>query len=86
VRDGDPELLAGLRSAQRTALGVSCRRSVLHDRVAESDAERLLLGGHHELLARRHNTRRVLVVLDDLHWADTASLQLLRHVIASTTA
>ena len=24
------------------------------------------------------------MVLDDLHWADTASLQLLRHLIAST--
>ncbi len=88
VRDGDPELLAGLRSAQRTALG----RLVPEigsdtDRVADSDTERLLLwAGTGELLAAASQHTPVLVVLDDLHWADTASLQLLRHVIASTTA
>ncbi|MGO9875721.1 MAG: ATP-binding protein [Acidimicrobiia bacterium] len=88
ARDGDPELLAGLRSAQRSALG----RLVPEigsdtDRVADSDTERLLLwAGTGELLAAASQHAPVLVVLDDLHWADTASLQLLRHVIASTTA
>lgn len=88
IRDGDPELLAGLRSAQRTALS----RLVPEigsdiDRVADPDTERLLLlEGTTALLAAASQHSPLLVVLDDLHWADTASLQLLRHVIASTTA
>ena len=87
VRDGDPVFVAGLRSAQRSALG----RLVPEvgsdtDRVADPDTERLLLlEAASELLAAASKSAPVLVVLDDLHWADTASLQLLRHVIASTT-
>jgi tetratricopeptide (TPR) repeat protein len=56
------------------------------DRVADPDTERLLLWeGTTELLVAASQHAPVLVVLDDLHWADTASLQLLRHVIAATT-
>ena len=88
VRDGDPEWLAGLRSAQRTALGRLVPEVGSNaDRVADLDTERLLLWeGTTEFLAAASRHAPVLVVLDDLHWADTASLQLLRHVIASTTA
>ncbi len=87
VRDGDPELLAGLRSAQRTALGRLVPEIASDtDRVANPDTERLLLWeGTAELLAAVSQGAPVLAVLDDLHWADAASLQLLRHVIASTT-
>ena len=45
----------------------------------------LLLEATSELLAAASQGSPVLVVLDDLHWADTASLHLLRHVIAPTT-
>jgi class 3 adenylate cyclase len=86
VRDVDPDTLAGLRSTQRGALA----RLVPDiggdgDRVGDPDTERLLLlEGVVELLAAVSAREPVMVVLDDLHWADTASLQLLRHLIAST--
>ena len=35
---------------------------------------------------RRARQRPVVLVLDDLHWADKPSLQLLRHVVANTSA
>ncbi len=56
------------------------------DRVADPDTERLLLlEGTTELVVAQSQISPVLLVLDDLHWADTASLQLLRHLIASST-
>ncbi len=87
VRHGDPEALAGLRSAQRGALArLVPEIGADADRVREPDTERLLLlEGAVELLAAESQRAPLVVVLDDLHWADTASLQLLRHVIASTT-
>lgn len=86
IRDGDAALAAGLPSAQRAALA----RLVPEigsdtDRVADPDTERLLLWeGAIELLAAASRRAPLMVVLDDLHWADTATLQLLRQVIAST--
>jgi class 3 adenylate cyclase/tetratricopeptide (TPR) repeat protein len=88
VRDGDPEFVAGLPAAQRTALGrlVPALRSDI-DRAADPDTERLLLWeGIAEVLSAATRETPVMVLLDDLHWADTASLQLLRHVMVSTTA
>jgi class 3 adenylate cyclase/tetratricopeptide (TPR) repeat protein len=87
VRHGDPDTLAGLRVAQRAALG-RLVPEIGSDaaRVADPDTERLLMWeGAVELLAAESRHHPVIVVLDDLHWADTASLQLLRHVIASAT-
>ena len=87
VRHIDPEVFADVRSAQRGALA----RLVPDiggdgDRVGDPDTERLLLlEGIVELLAAVSAREPVMVVLDDLHWADTASLQVLRHVIASPT-
>jgi class 3 adenylate cyclase/tetratricopeptide (TPR) repeat protein len=84
VRHGDAEMLHRLRPAQRSALA----RLVPEvgddgDRVADPDTQRLLLlEGATELLATAPAS--VFVVFDDLHWADAASLQLLRHVITST--
>jgi len=88
VRFGDPDLVGALRGAQRGALA----RLVPEfgsdaERVADPGTERmLLLEGATELFAAASQQSAVVVVLDDLHWADTASLQLLRHVIGSTTA
>ena len=87
VRHTDPEVVAEVRSAQRAALA----RLVPDvggdgERVGDPDTERLLLlEGIVELLAAVSAREPVMVVLDDLHWADTASLQVLRHVIASST-
>jgi class 3 adenylate cyclase/tetratricopeptide (TPR) repeat protein len=87
VRFGDADLVDGLRSAQRTALARLVPELASDgQRVADPDTERmLLLEGATELLVAASQGAPVLIVLDDLHWADTASLQLLRHVVGSTT-
>src|SRR6476659_7642744 len=53
----------------------------------DADTERFVLFGCVvDLLARVAGEYPVLVVLDDLHWADRGSVQLLRHVVASDEA
>src|SRR6476660_5512526 len=50
----------------------------------DADTERFVLFGCVvDLLARVSAEFPVLVVLDDLHWADRGSVQLLRHVVSS---
>jgi class 3 adenylate cyclase len=50
----------------------------------DADTERLLrLDAVVSVLAAASADSPLLLVLDDLHWADAASLQLLRHVVAS---
>ncbi len=50
----------------------------------DADAERyLLFGATVGLLAQVSASQPVVLVLDDLQWADKPSLQLLRHVVAS---
>jgi tetratricopeptide (TPR) repeat protein len=50
--------------------------------VRDAESERLVLFGCViDLLARVSSERPVLLVLDDLHWADLPSVQLLRHVL-----
>lgn len=52
---------------------------------ADPDSERLrLFSAVVSLLALGSSSTGLLLVLDDLHWADRASLQLLRHVASST--
>jgi class 3 adenylate cyclase len=52
---------------------------------ADLDSERLrLFGAVMQILASASANAGVLLVVDDLHWADKASLQLLRHVCSST--
>jgi class 3 adenylate cyclase/tetratricopeptide (TPR) repeat protein len=88
VRECDRELVTGLRAAQRAALA----RLVPDidsggERVGDPDTERLLLWeGITELIAAASQHQSVMLVLDDLHWADTGSLQLLRHVIGSAAS
>ncbi|MGO9873456.1 MAG: ATP-binding protein, partial [Acidimicrobiia bacterium] len=88
VRDCDPALVAGLPSAQRAALGRLVPDVGGADaRVADPDMERmLLLEATTELLGAASRQAPMLVVLDDLQWVDAASVQLLRHMVASTTA
>ena len=53
---------------------------------SDPDTERYLLyGAVVGLLAQEAEHRPVLLVLDDLQWADTPSLQLFRHVVANTS-
>jgi len=86
VRHGEPRLVTGLPAAQRAALGRAVPEA--DDgaaRVADPDMERLLLWeAVTGLLAAASRQAPVLVVLDDLHWADAATLVLLRHVAAAS--
>jgi class 3 adenylate cyclase/tetratricopeptide (TPR) repeat protein len=51
---------------------------------SDADAERfLILEGVARLLALASTRAPLVVVLDDLHWVDAASLQLLRHLVTS---
>lgn len=53
-------------------------------KAADADTERyLLFAAIVGLLAMASRRQLVVVVLDDLQWADTGSLQLLRHLVAS---
>jgi tetratricopeptide (TPR) repeat protein len=51
---------------------------------SDADADRfLILEGVARLLALASQGSPLVVVLDDLHWVDAASLQMLRHLVAS---
>jgi hypothetical protein len=55
-----------------------------HSKSADSDTERyLLFAAVVGLLASAARAQPVVLVLEDLHWADKSSLALLRHVMAS---
>jgi class 3 adenylate cyclase/tetratricopeptide (TPR) repeat protein len=54
---------------------------------ADPETERYLLyGAVVGVLAQMSGNSPVVLILDDLQWADKPSLQLLRHVVANTTA
>ena len=68
------------------ALPAVARRSgrPLPDPGSDADAERFMIfEGFTRLLAQASAGNPLVVVLDDLHWADAASLQMLRHLVAS---
>ena len=72
---------------QRIAPELKARLGHLAPQGADSEAERyLLFGSVVALLAQGAAVEPIVLVLDDLQWADTASLQLLRHVMATDTA
>ncbi len=51
---------------------------------ADADTERfLILEGMTRLLALVSHKAPLVIVLDDLHWVDAASVQMLRHLLAS---
>ncbi len=73
-------VLAGLAPALSTRLP-----EVPPARSAEPDAERArLYRAVVGLLAAASSDCGLLMVVDDLHWADTATLQILRHLAGST--
>ena len=54
------------------------------DAGSDADSERfLILEGVTRLLAMASTSSPIVLVLDDLHWVDAASLQLLRHLVSS---
>jgi tetratricopeptide (TPR) repeat protein len=72
------------RGDQLARLVPELARRVIADVTSMHDAEgeRLLLfGSVVDLLGRVSSKRPVLLVLDDLHWADHPSVSLLRHVV-----
>ncbi len=67
--------------------GLAARVDVPAARSGDGEAERyLLFGAVVDLLERVSAERPVVLILDDLHWADRPSLQLLRHVVGSDFA
>jgi len=64
-----------------------CTNAVPPDASADPDSERFLLfEAVAGLLAANATENAVVVVLDDFQWADTASVQLVRHLAGATTA
>lgn len=84
----DALLAAHLAAAGPTASSIVpelCRRIDCENALEiEPDRSRLFQAVL-DLLARTAEEAPVLLVLDDLHWADRSSLQLLRHVVSDGT-
>jgi class 3 adenylate cyclase len=83
----DDETVARLRPAPRAALSrLAPDIDAGTEQVADPDTQRLLMWeGTVALLAAASEPQPLFLVLDDLHWADTSTLQLLRHLIASAS-
>jgi tetratricopeptide (TPR) repeat protein len=65
----------------RIVPALSARTAVDPPSGGDADTERFVLYGCvTDLLARLSADQPVLIVLDDLHWADRATVQLLRHI------
>ena len=63
---------------------LSDRTGVAASEVLPDESERYLLyGAAADLLERSSELAPTLVVLDDLHWADRPTIQLLRHIVTS---
>ena len=59
-------------------------RTAGHASSSDAESERyLLFGAVVDLLARVSALAPVVLVLDDLHWADRPTIQLLRHVVSA---
>jgi len=79
------ELLAGLSGPNVAELArvVPALRDQVHEEPAAGDGDRYaLFAAVTSLLRGLAGDRTVVLVLDDLHWADQESLALLRHVVA----
>jgi class 3 adenylate cyclase/tetratricopeptide (TPR) repeat protein len=76
------------RGADLLTLVPTLRRrvpSVPPARASDPETERhLMFGAVVDLLSRASATPSLVLVLDDLHWADRTTLQLLRHVAAAS--
>jgi predicted ATPase/DNA-binding SARP family transcriptional activator/class 3 adenylate cyclase len=89
VRHTDPAVLARLlpvHSAplRRLLATDTDRLPEVEPTVGDPDTERfVLMEAVASLLELTSTVMPVLVVIDDLHWADAASLQLLRHLVSS---
>jgi predicted ATPase/tetratricopeptide (TPR) repeat protein len=92
VRHTDTSVLAGLLAVHaaslRRLLPTEAERLPEGEFLAgDPDTERLLLmEAVASLLELTSATLPVLVVIDDLHWADATSLQLLRHLVSAPVA
>ena len=61
--------------------------SLIARQTTDPEAERyMLFGAVSHLLCDAADDRPLLLVLDDLHWADKATLLLVRHLVGSGTA
>jgi class 3 adenylate cyclase len=90
MRHAPPELLSGLTPVHAGALGRLLRGEAWRlqpgePAAADPDSERfLLMESVVRLLEALSSASPAVIVLDDMHWADTASIDLLRHVIGTS--
>lgn len=76
------------RGSELARLAPDLARRPMTGRASSSDAESeryLLFGAVVDILARASALTPVVLVLDDLHWADRPTIQLLRHVVGAVT-
>jgi class 3 adenylate cyclase/tetratricopeptide (TPR) repeat protein len=89
VRIGPPSLFDNLLPTRVAELArlvpeITDRTGVAVSRTVADESERyLLFGAVVDLLSRCSEIAPTLLVLDDLHWADGPTVQLLRHVISA---
>lgn len=82
VRDLPVESQASIRMALQVVLGLE-----LDDELAEMDAElrkKKVFQGVTELMRWLSNRQPIVLVLDDLHWADPVSVELITHLFRLT--
>lgn len=75
-----------LRSLLRVAPGLRARLGGEAPSGGSDGDEFVLFAAVTDLLARVSGGAPIVIVLDDLHWADRGTLLLLRHVVAATAA
>ena len=89
VADAPDDLIAAHVSARggelaRLVTGLTVRANVTISIASDAVAERYaLFGAITDLLQRAAALRPILLVLDDLHWADKPTVQLLRHIASA---
>ncbi|WP_330231437.1 AAA family ATPase [Nocardia sp. NBC_00508] len=86
LRDQGVDGLAALLPVDKPALGRWLPELAARSGSAEADTDRIRLFGEIlTVLEQLATTRPVVVVLEDLHWADDASLELLAFLVANLT-
>ena len=80
--DEGPELARMLPSLRRLIPNLALPRELPSDQARRQQARRLLFDSVCNFIARRTRERPVLLIIEDLHWADDSTLGLFSHLSA----